>query len=164
MIRLAGEAHAGKKATRLIGPLLKAPAKKRAEAKQFNGLLANSNERLGIPWLGATMNAEAPRSVKRLADLANEIGRTCPNAPVVVRDMFTTFKDVLDDYRRPQPIATAPQIPERTLLLYCPEQGGWQTGEWLDERKCWVSTAAIEECLEPTLWTEVPPVPEEWSS
>ena len=37
------------------------------------------------------------------------------------------------------------------MLLYCPEQGGWQTGEWLGDRKCWLSTAAIDECLEPTL-------------
>ena len=41
------------------------------------------------------------------------------------------------------------------------QQGGWQTGEWLHERKCWVSTAAIEEELEPILWTEAPPLPEE---
>ena len=51
-----------------------------------------------------------------------------------------------------------PRIAERTLLLYCPEQGGWQTGEWLHERQCWVSTAAIDEVLEPTMWTEAPDV------
>ena len=56
----------------------------------------------------------------------------------------------------PMPMSRAPRIHERTLLLYCLEQGGWQTGEWLHERKCWVSTAAIDEDLEPTLWTEVP--------
>ena len=61
----------------------------------------------------------------------------------------------------PMPISRAPRIHERTLLLYCPEQGGWQTGEWLHERECWVSTAATEEELEPILWTEVPPQPEE---
>jgi hypothetical protein len=38
-----------------------------------------------------------------------------------------------------QPVATAPRDPERTILLYCPEQGGWQTGEWCEGR--WVSTA-----------------------
>jgi hypothetical protein len=54
------------------------------------------------------------------------------------------------------PMSRAPKIQERTLLLYCPERGGWQTGEWLHERKCWVSIAAIEEVLEPTLWTEAP--------
>ena len=48
----------------------------------------------------------------------------------------------------PQPIASAPYNPERTLLLYCPEQGGWQTGEWCEGR--WVSTADIAIVLEPT--------------
>ena len=61
---------------------------------------------------------------------------------------------------RPAPISAAPRERERTLLLYCPEQGGWQTGEWIPERECWVSTGAIDEFLEPTHWTEVPPEPE----
>jgi hypothetical protein len=30
----------------------------------------------------------------------------------------------------PQPIHTAPQDRGRTLLLYCPDQGGWHSGEW----------------------------------
>jgi hypothetical protein len=47
------------------------------------------------------------------------------------------------------------RLRERTLLLYCPEQGGWQKGEWCR----WVSTADIETVLEPTHWTEVPPEP-----
>jgi hypothetical protein len=55
------------------------------------------------------------------------------------------------------PVATAPQELERTLLLYCPEQGGWQTGEWCEGR--WVSTADIEIVLEPTHWADVPERP-----
>jgi hypothetical protein len=51
-------------------------------------------------------------------------------------------------------MSRAPRIAERTLLLYCREQGGWQTGEWHHEAQCWVSTAAIEEVFEPILWTE----------
>jgi hypothetical protein len=39
----------------------------------------------------------------------------------------------------PEPIATAPREREGTLLPYCPEQAGWQTGEWCDGR--WASTA-----------------------
>jgi hypothetical protein len=41
-----------------------------------------------------------------------------------------------------RPLATAPRERERTLLLYCPEQAGWQTGEWCESR--WVSTADID--------------------
>ena len=56
-----------------------------------------------------------------------------------------------------QPIVTAPKEPERPLLLYCPEQAGWQTGKWVEERGRWVSTAAQQLCLEPTHWMEAPP-------
>jgi hypothetical protein len=57
----------------------------------------------------------------------------------------------------PEPIATAPRERERTLLLYCPEQAGSQTGEWGEGR--WVSTADIEIVLEPTHWMDVPAFP-----
>ena len=62
---------------------------------------------------------------------------------------------------KPQPIASAPKDSDRKLLLYCPEQAGWQKGEWLDERECSVSTAASDECLEPSHLSEVPPEPDE---
>ena len=54
----------------------------------------------------------------------------------------------------PEPITTASRERERTLLLYCPEQAGWQTGEWFEGR--WVSSADAETVLEPTHWTDVP--------
>jgi hypothetical protein len=54
-----------------------------------------------------------------------------------------------------QPMATAPRERERTVLLYCPEQGGWHTGEWFEGR--WVSSADIETTLEPTHWMATPP-------
>jgi hypothetical protein len=59
----------------------------------------------------------------------------------------------------PQPISQAPRDAEWTLLLFCPEQGGWQTGEWCEGR--WVSTADIEIVLEPTHWTDVPEPPKQ---
>jgi len=55
------------------------------------------------------------------------------------------------------PISTAPCEPGHTLLLYCPEQGGWQVGEWLEDD--WHSTTDGMELLQPTHWTEVPPAP-----
>ena len=60
-----------------------------------------------------------------------------------------------------QQMVTAPKEAERPLLLYCPEQAGWQTGKWSEERGRWVSTAAPEMCLEPTHWMERPPDPSE---
>jgi hypothetical protein len=56
-------------------------------------------------------------------------------------------------------IATAPQEPERTLFLYCPEQGGWQTGEWFQGE--WTDTLTRDKTLKPTHWMEPPPAPVE---
>jgi hypothetical protein len=53
----------------------------------------------------------------------------------------------------PQPIQTAPRQPEVSVLLFCPEQGGWHLGEWWTlDRPRWVAVidASIE--LEPTHW------------
>jgi hypothetical protein len=56
-----------------------------------------------------------------------------------------------------QPIDTAPIEPERTLLLYCPEQAGWQAGHWQIGR--WISTASVEVELDPTHWRPIPSDP-----
>jgi hypothetical protein len=58
-------------------------------------------------------------------------------------------------YPVPQPIVTAPQDRGKTLLLWCPAQGGWQTGQWSESG--WVSTADDEVVLEPTHWIPSPP-------
>ena len=57
----------------------------------------------------------------------------------------------------PQPIETAPREEERTLLLYCPEQGGWHTGQWWE--RAWRDAASLSEVLAPTHWTDPPPAP-----
>ena len=76
--------------------------------------------------------------------------------------------DILRRPRRPvpeprwtvRPIEAAPQEPERTLLLYCPDQAGWTTGVWFDGR--WVSNTGEDELFEltPNYWTDVPPDPD----
>jgi hypothetical protein len=43
----------------------------------------------------------------------------------------------------PQPIETAPREEDRRLLLWCPEQGGWHTGEWCDGR--WLDSLTLTE-------------------
>ena len=46
------------------------------------------------------------------------------------------------------PIKHAPrEDPERTLLLFCPEQGGWQTGVFFEGR--WLDFATLSVELEP---------------
>jgi hypothetical protein len=58
---------------------------------------------------------------------------------------------------RGHPITTAPRDLERTLLLYCPEQGGWHPGEWFEGR--WLDSVTLTEELEPSHWIDVPPEP-----
>jgi hypothetical protein len=61
---------------------------------------------------------------------------------------------------RRRPISTAPtDDPERTLLLLCPEQGGWQTGVFFEGR--WLDFSTLTEVLEPTHFTGVPRDPAE---
>src|SRR5215204_2356073 len=57
----------------------------------------------------------------------------------------------------PQPIDTAPRELEKTLLLFCPEQAGWQAGQWQHGR--WISTASVEVELDPTYWRPIPSDP-----
>ncbi|HEX2727652.1 MAG TPA: hypothetical protein VHN20_17655 [Beijerinckiaceae bacterium] len=59
---------------------------------------------------------------------------------------------------RPRAIDSAPREPTQILLLYCPKQGGWQTGEWYPEKSRWVSNMNME-TLHPTHWAEVPREP-----
>jgi hypothetical protein len=50
---------------------------------------------------------------------------------------------------RAEPIDNAPRQPDTSILLFCPEQGGWQVGEWWTvDRPRWVAVldAAIEPC------------------
>ena len=57
-------------------------------------------------------------------------------------------------------IATAPtDDPERTLLLFCLEQGGWHTGLFVEGR--WLDFATLTVELEPTHWLPEPPEPDE---
>ena len=60
--------------------------------------------------------------------------------------------------RPPQPIAAAPRRPQHRVLLYCPEQGGWHTGEWRGGG--WLDSKTLTQELEPSHWTEVPPEPD----
>ena len=58
----------------------------------------------------------------------------------------------------PRPISAAPtDDPERTLLLFCPEQGGWQTGVFFEGR--WLDFATLTVELEPTHFVDVLPDP-----
>jgi hypothetical protein len=64
------------------------------------------------------------------------------------------------DESDPQPIATTGREHERSLLLFCPEQGGWHVGQWWGvDRARWVAVIDAAKELEPTYWMEVPADP-----
>jgi hypothetical protein len=56
-------------------------------------------------------------------------------------------------------IETAPHGPaeERPFLLWCPEQGGWQTGVWFKGQ--WMDSITLKNPLAPTHWMETPSDP-----
>lgn len=59
----------------------------------------------------------------------------------------------------PEAIATAPRDADHALLLFCPKQGGWHTGQWFGGR--WLPAVPSTEVLEPTHWMAMPPEPEQ---
>ena len=59
----------------------------------------------------------------------------------------------------PQEIETAPKDAATTLLVYCPNEGGWHTAEWWGVK--WLDSATLSHELEPTHWTTVPGNPSE---
>jgi hypothetical protein len=59
----------------------------------------------------------------------------------------------------PQDIETAPKDAATTLLVYCPNEGGWHTAEWWGVK--WLDAATLSHELEPTHWTTVPGNPRE---
>jgi hypothetical protein len=74
-------------------------------------------------------------------------------------DTINVLLGILDN--DPQPIETAPREHETSVLLFCPEQGGWHVGQWWGvDRARWVAVIddAIE--LDPTHWMAAPADPE----
>ena len=55
------------------------------------------------------------------------------------------------------PMDTAERDEEIPLLLFCPDQGGWQIGIWFGGH--WVDYSTLTMELQPTRWMPVPPNP-----
>jgi hypothetical protein len=99
-----------------------------------------------------------PAALDRITSIANEIAKVHPEGAALVKELFAVSHQLLKAETVAQPIETAPREPGRKLLLYCPEQGGWQGGEWTGER--WTLTWTWD-FLTPTHWTEAPGKPSE---
>jgi len=92
-------------------------------------------------------------------ELSTELSRGRENSKVLVRELFDAIGKVHTERSAPQQIETAPKIPQRPLLLFCPEQGGWQPGEWVEESEGWRASRQWPEPLEPTHWLPMPDEP-----
>ena len=98
-------------------------------------------------------------ALSKIVDIAHRIDARDPQRAELVRAiMFAVAEARLGE--RPRPIETAPHVPTRIFLLYCPKQGGWQTGEWYPQKDRWVSNMNME-TLHPTHWTGVPREPQQ---
>lgn len=64
----------------------------------------------------------------------------------------------------PQPITTLQPKPDTSYLLFCPEQGGWHTGEWWNVEGAgrWIAVIDTESELYPTHWMSAPADPSEF--
>src|SRR3954452_23714919 len=97
-----------------------------------------------------TLRCVLPRLTRSLNDESDQSG-TIPAVPTQLTE--------LPMWQSARPIETAPHhtYQERPLLLWCPEQGGWQTGMWFNGR--WMDSITLSHPLAPTFWTEIPPPP-----
>jgi hypothetical protein len=104
------------------------------------------------------ISGQSNQTLARLIDLVVQTGRKHSIDKRETLETLRLLQQLRAERRYPplEPIGTAPEEPGRPLLLWCPEQAGWQTGEWLNERG-WVSTLDANTHLEPTHWMEAPP-------
>jgi hypothetical protein len=102
-----------------------------------------------------------PLAIK-VATALHALAQKCPKARAGIEELLISTPElrglglVQDSYK---PIQDAPvNDPQRTLLLYCPEQGGWQTGVFFEGH--WLDSTTFSVTLHPTHFTDVPPKPE----
>jgi hypothetical protein len=79
-----------------------------------------------------------------------------------VKAVFAEFaRELSAPFDGTMPIATLRNaIPERSYLLFCPEQGGWQAGRRIEAKPPrWVTTTSTELELQPTHWMSAPAAP-----
>ena len=105
------------------------------------------------------MLSDAPGSapLHRLGSIAAELTRTHPNASDLVQELFALAAYLTRQEQTIEPIETAPQDAGLQLLLYCPTQGGWHTGEWY--QGAWTDALTRVKNLHPTYWTDLPRAP-----
>jgi hypothetical protein len=94
-----------------------------------------------------------PAALDRITSIANQVANAVPGGDALVKELIALSQEVLRAGQAPQPVETAPRDAGRKLLLYCPEQGGWQVGEWTGER--WALTWTWD-LLTPTHWIQAP--------
>jgi hypothetical protein len=97
--------------------------------------------------------------LERVHALSAELSRGRENSKVLVRELFDAIGQVHAERSAPQAIATAPKVSGAWLLLFCPAQGGWLAGEWVENSREWRSVISPDRLLEPTHWLPTPDDP-----
>lgn len=110
--------------------------------------------------MGSDVHLRYP-ALSKIVEVAHQIDSRDPQGVLLVRSILMAVAEARLG-ERPRPIDTAPQVPTEIRLLYCPKQGGWQTGEWYPAKNRWISNMNME-TLNPTHWAEVPRDPVEES-
>lgn len=93
-------------------------------------------------------------ALAKILEIAHQIGARDAEGALTMRRIVMAVAEARMGYR-PLSIDTAPRLPAHIVLLYCPRQGGWQTGEWYPGKNRWVSNMNMD-TLHPTDWAEVP--------
>jgi hypothetical protein len=95
----------------------------------------------------------------RLAAALLALSHKHPEAPQDINDLLLYVPGLRGAVPLAHPIAQAPtHNPEQQFHVFCPEQGGWQTGVFFEGR--WVDYATLSVELEPTHFIHVLPDPE----
>jgi hypothetical protein len=95
----------------------------------------------------------------RLAAALLTLSHKHPEAAQDINDLLLYVPGLRGAVSLAHPIAQAPtHNPEQQFHVFCPEQGGWQTGVFFEGR--WLNYATLSVELDPTHYTEVLPDPE----
>ena len=105
------------------------------------------------------MLPDAPCSnpLQRVSSIAAELAGKHPNALDLLKELYDLAVYLARQEQTPQPIETAPQEAGLQLLLYCPRQDGWHTGEWY--QGAWTDALTRVKNLDPTHWLDLPRSP-----
>jgi hypothetical protein len=98
-----------------------------------------------------------PPALTRIVEIANELETGNPKARNLIKDLFAAFSEVMAHFEAPQPISTIGEGLGAVCLVFSPEQGGWNIGQFRNGR--WTDVNDAARPLIPTHWLRLPDAP-----